>query len=253
MSGWLGSTADVCAAFRAIGGVDPLAHRFLRGARVTSLARIRALHPLLRAGARRLVRGAFGYELARTRHLDGVVADELRSGATQLVLLGAGLDSRGHRFDVRTFELDLPALSRRKRRLACGLGGDVTYVVADLERDDPGERLAAAGFDRTARTLVLWIGVSLYVSAEAVDRALAFASGLAPGSALVFDYVFAPPPADFTRAVGRRGEPVRFRTSDVRGLCERHGLALERDVRPGELPGKTYDFIAIAHARVRAR
>ncbi len=260
MTGFLGSTAEVCAAFRTLGGVDPLARRFLRGARVTSLARIRPLHPVLRAAAPRLVRGAFAYEVSRTRHLDDALAGELRRGARQLVLLGAGLDSRAHRFGVPTFEVDLPALSRRKRRLAVGLAGDVVYVESDFERDDPLARLAAAGFDPSTPTVVLWIGVSMYISAPAVDRLLGFGAALAPGSTVIFDYVFAEPTRDFVRAVERRGEPIRFRTNDVRALLERSGLQLERDVRPRELARRLlegerdpYAFIAIAHARVRGQ
>ena len=257
-STFLGSTAEVCAAFRTLGAVDPLAHRFLRGARVTSLARIRPLRPLLRAAAPRLVKGAFAYEVSRTGHLDEAVAGELRQGATQLVLLGAGFDSRGHRFDVQTFEVDLPSLSRRKRRLAEGLAGRVVYVEADFEHDDPLARLTAAGFDPGAPTVVLWIGVSMYVSAQAVERVLGFGAALAPGSTVIFDYVFAEPSRDFSRAVERRGEPIRFRTNDVQTLVERHGLELERDVGPRELARRLcraerdpYPFIAIAQARVR--
>jgi methyltransferase (TIGR00027 family) len=257
VTGFLGSTAEVCAALRTLGGVDPLAPRFLRGARVTSLARIPPLHPLLRAAAPRLVKGAFAYEVSRTGHLDDAVAGELRRGAGQLVLLGAGFDSRGHRFGVRTFEVDLPALSRRKRRLADGLAGDVVYVEADFERDDPLARLAAAGFDPSAPTVVLWIGVSMYVSAQAVERVLGFVAALASGSTVIFDYVFAEPTREFVRAVERRGEPIRFRTNDVRTLVERYGLQLERNVGPQELARRVlgaerdpYAFIAIAHARL---
>ena len=49
----------------------------------------------------------------RTRHIDDVLTESLRGGATQVVILGAGLDSRAYRFGealrgVRVFELDLP-------------------------------------------------------------------------------------------------------------------------------------------------
>jgi methyltransferase (TIGR00027 family) len=257
MTAFLGSTAEVCAALRTLGDVDPLASRFLRGARVTSLARIRLLRSPLRAAARRLVEGAFAYELLRTRHVDDAVAGALRRGAAQLVLLGAGFDSRGHRFGVPTFEVDLPALSRRKRRLADGLAGDVVYVEADFERDDSPAALAVAGFDPDTPTVVLWLGVSMYVSSAAVERLLGSIAALAPGSTVIFDYVFAEPARDFVHALERRGEPIRFRTDDVRALVERCGLWLERDVRPRELAARfddgqhePYAFVAIAHARV---
>ena len=106
-------------------------------------------------------------------------------------------------------------------------------------------RLCAAGFDPCPRTLVLWIGVSMYVSAGAVERALGFAGGLAPGSVIAFDYVYRRPEYDFLRAVERRREPVRFITASVDDVLTRHGFRLELDLR-----GLPYGFIALAHARV---
>ena len=241
----LGSTAEVCAAFRALAGVDPYARHFLRGPKVTTLARARPLHPVLRALSRRLVDGAYDYEDVRTRHLDALVTRELEDGAEQLVLLGAGFDSRAHRFPVRTFEVDLPLLQARKRRLARRFSAGPTYVEADLERDDVATRLVGAGFDPRARTLVLWIGVSMYVSAAAVARTLDLVSELGSGSLVAFDYVFRRPEDDFIRAVERRGEPMRFSIPSAETLAVRHGLELELDRR-----GLPYGFIAIAHARV---
>jgi methyltransferase (TIGR00027 family) len=253
----LGSTAEVCAAFRTLASVDPLAPRFLRGAKLTSLARVRPLHPFLRAVSERLVAGAYAYETARTLHLDELVEAELGRGAEQLVLLGAGFDSRAHRFAVQTFEVDLPALQRRKRRLAVGLPRKPAYVEGDLESDDVLERLLAAGFDLHVRTLVLWIGVSMYVSPAAVQQAIGLAAGLAPGSLIAFDYVFRQPADDFLRAVERRGEPCRFGVDDARTIAAGAGLDVELDLCPEDLSRRylgghrlPYRFIAIAHARV---
>ena len=55
----------------------------------------------------------------RTRHIDDVVEDSLKTGIRQIVNLGAGLDSRAYRIDAlrsgRVFELDLPATQEYKK------------------------------------------------------------------------------------------------------------------------------------------
>ena len=123
--------------------------------------------------------------------------------------------------------------------------GAPSYVAADLERGTWSALLRQAGFDPRAQTLVLWIGVSMYVSAAAVERTFALFCPFAPGSLVAFDYVFERPRNDFLRAVERRGEPIRFITASVDDVLTRHGFRLELDLR-----GLPYGFIALAHARV---
>jgi len=200
----LGSTADVCAALRTLSGTDPLAARMLTGPKVTTLARLTVLRPLLRTVPDRLVPGSYGYEAIRTRHVDSVVAAEHASGTNQLVLLGAGLDTRAHRFPLHTFEVDLPPLSRRKRALAAGLPGRVQYIEADLERDDIRSRLLAAGFDPAARALVLAIGLFMYVSPAAAERTLTLVASFPPRE---------PPRLRLRLRAPRRQVPARHRTT----------------------------------------
>jgi methyltransferase (TIGR00027 family) len=70
----------------------------------------------------------------RTRHIDDVVDNGLKTGISQIVNLGAGLDSRAYRIDAlrsgRVFELDLPATQeykkKRVREILGSLPGHVT-------------------------------------------------------------------------------------------------------------------------------
>src|SRR6266511_1491126 len=57
--------------------------------------------------------GAFGYFNARTQYFDEVLLEEARAGLEQVVILGAGFDSRSLRFRdampaARVFEVDMP-------------------------------------------------------------------------------------------------------------------------------------------------
>jgi methyltransferase (TIGR00027 family) len=177
---------------------DPIAERLLDpGYRALLVARP------LRAGVEAIMERAFPghhhYVLVRTRYIDEFLAAQLTDGVKQLVILGAGFDTRAHRFrdrlrGVAVFEVDHPSTSRTKQaRIVRALGTDaapVTYVPVDFDRDDLSVELARRGYQPGLRTIFLWEGVTPYVSAEGVDATLRFirASGGA-GSVVLFDYV----------------------------------------------------------------
>lgn len=80
--------------------------------------------------------------VVRTRMIDDLVRESIRTGARQLVLLGAGFDSRAYRLkeamSVSAFEVDHPATQTAKReRLQAGTGllpENVRFVAVDFER-----------------------------------------------------------------------------------------------------------------------
>ena len=100
--------------------------------------------------------GSLGGILCRTRYIDDVLKRSLEEGIDQLVILGAGFDSRAYRI----------------------AGMDQVQV------------LKAAGFHKGKRTLFIWEGVTQYITAEAVNNTLEFVTSVSGvGSAIVFTYV----------------------------------------------------------------
>jgi methyltransferase (TIGR00027 family) len=135
--------------------------------------------------------------VVRTRAIDDLVRDAIRSGARQLVLLGAGLDSRGCRLDetgeIEVFEVDHPATQRvKKERLHACMGklpANIQYVAMDFERDALEANLIEAGFNPAVQAVVVWEGVIDYLTESAVQSTLAvLARLLAPSSLLIFTY-----------------------------------------------------------------
>jgi methyltransferase (TIGR00027 family) len=192
--------------------------------------------------------------VVRTRLIDDLVREAIHGGAQQLVLLGAGFDSRAYRLEeargVRIFEVDHPATQRAKRqRLKSGLErppGNVRFVEVDFENDDLESKLKEAGFDGKTRAVVLWEGVVSYLSEPAVNANLAIlARLLAPHSRLILTYVHKGAldgSVTFRGAhrwkswVGRSGEPFIF-GFDPAMLAEtvrQHGFLLESDVSTAE-------------------
>jgi methyltransferase (TIGR00027 family) len=175
---------------------DPLGPRLL-----PPLARAVVSLAVLRVPTRALVEraspGVVGGLACRTRAIDDACVEAVEAGCRQVVILGAGLDTRPYRLPalagVDLWELDLPAVQQAKiAALTRVLGrrpARVRYVPVDFEHSSPGAALAQAGFDATAPTVVVWEGVSMYLPMAAVEQIFAFAGSLARGSRLVFTYV----------------------------------------------------------------
>ncbi len=143
--------------------------------------------------------GVNGFLVARDRYIDDVLQTFLDEGLQQLVVLGAGYDSRAYRFDlqerVKTFEVDHSATQADKlAKLQAILGkvpGHVTYVPIDFNTQTLQARLLESGYDPRRKTLFIWQGVSMYLTCEAVDSTLAFVvNHSGAGSAIVFDYIY---------------------------------------------------------------
>jgi methyltransferase (TIGR00027 family) len=194
---------------------DPLAERFL-GAKYRMLLWGRPLRDAVEGLIEQRFAGHHYYVIARTRYFDDFLQQRLTDGAEQLVILGAGYDSRPYRFadrlaGVRVFEVDHRATSTAKQAKIGALvdktPANVAYVAVDFAVDKLADKLLGCGY-RTARpTVFLWEGVTPYLNLEAVDAILGFAmASAAPGSAIVFDYVL---------------------RSVVEGTCTLHGAANE--------------------------
>jgi methyltransferase (TIGR00027 family) len=131
---------------------------------------------------------------ARTTYFDQALARHLRT-IDQLVILGAGLDTRPYRLPpgvrIRCFEVDTPktqAFARAMLRKAGIDASHVTFVAADFEREDWFQKLVAAGFEPDKPTFFLWEGVTPYLDRQAVESTLRKIAGTAPGGAVAFDY-----------------------------------------------------------------
>jgi methyltransferase (TIGR00027 family) len=151
--------------------------------------RAHGTHPVLSAARAQVT--------CRSRYTEDCLARRVRAGVTQYVILGAGLDSFGYRSalagQVRVFEVDHPATQRWKRQqLAAAriaIPGSVTFVPADLETGSLAACLIRCGFDHRGQVLVSWLGVTMYLSRQAIGQTLAVIGDFAPGTELIADYM----------------------------------------------------------------
>lgn len=133
--------------------------------------------------------------VARARFVEDLVDERLAAGVTQLVILGAGLDTFAQRRSdvasrLRIFEVDEPGTQRwkqgRLRALGLPVRESVRFVPLNFESGASWvEAIAAAGFDLARPAVVVSTGVTQYISVDAFTTTLRLAAGLAPGTAVV--------------------------------------------------------------------
>jgi methyltransferase (TIGR00027 family) len=287
------STAEAACALRAIGAheTDPavrcpdhMAAGFLTGVNITTLAKYRINRRWMVWMLNHSVPGAYTYEIMRAKFIDEVVQHESTAGLDELVLLGAGLDSRAYRLaehldGARVFEVDHPAsLASKRARLRRLLGEEphhVTFLAVDFTRDDLDFALGAAGHDPSAATLFVWCGVSMYLPQETVFEVLSWVGGhRSPRTSIVFDAAWAGAidgsreyygAAQARKAIERTGEPLRWGLPEcrVQETLTRFGLRTERVLNDeegraaylkrsdGTLHDRPYGYGVLVHARAR--
>jgi methyltransferase (TIGR00027 family) len=199
------------------------------------------------------VEGMINFALLRERHIEELMRAEARDGIEQVVILGAGFDTRAYRMAELgarpVYEVDHPQTQAAKRAalqsVVDPLPANVRMVAVDFNHDDLGERLRAAGYDRTKRTLFVWQGVIMYLTPEGVAATLGFiAKNSAAGSVLVFDYLYTggvSGAAPLRLMTGMMGEALTFslEKGTVGPYLRANGLWLVEDV-DGESLGRAY-------------
>jgi methyltransferase (TIGR00027 family) len=167
--------------------------------------------------------------LARARYTEDWLAEAMRDGVSQYVIIGAGLDTFALRRPdlqdrLRVIEIDHPATqtSKQKRIREAGLTPppNLHFAPADLEKESLAEVLSRTPYDRARPAFFSWLGVTMYLTGDAIRATLRSLRGsAAAGSQLVFDYldraVFEPENQSPMRSrlfdiVRRAGEPMIF-------------------------------------------
>ncbi|ONI79750.1 hypothetical protein ALI144C_23660 [Actinosynnema sp. ALI-1.44] len=285
-----GSTAEAAALLRAAGalltdpglrGPDTLAAAMIPWApRISALVKVPVLRRLVPWGIERVLPGALWFEVVRTKYMDDVVCEEIAAGARQVVILGAGFDTRAYRMtdtlgDIPVYEVDHPVTAARKQaRLRAVTAGVVRYVTIDFNHEDLATRLAGHGYDPHARSVVVWSGVAPYLAPPAVDATLRWMAWQAADSCLVFDYCWqevvdgtatSARSRALARTLARQGEPLRWgiprgqataylaarglRVQDDHGVDEAARYLTRRD---GSVAGPMWEFGGFVRCRVPA-
>ena len=258
-------TAEGVALLRALEQVrpagrrilnDPYAAAFLRHPSLNLIARSWLLSRLMVGFLNRWSPGAQEMLALRARLVDDLAVD-MTAELEQIVILGAGFDTMALRIKdalrtVTVFEVDHPATQAVKREAFArvGIPGDIRFVAMDFERDDFVGKLRAAGFESGQRSLIVCLGVTCYLTIQAITRAMNQIAALGgAGTLFVFDYIQAEvidgtsqngEALSKARRMARLGEPWLFGLSQeqVPDYLASFGFKLIKDYAGAELRGR---------------
>ena len=254
-------SAEGVAYFRAIEAqrpvsericYDPYARALIPGVILYSLFKL-----MINSGIyERIAPGATAFIVGRERYIDDFLKASLLEGVDQVVILGAGFDTRAYRIPgiekTRVFEIDHPDTQAvkldRLKKVINPLPSYVTFIPVDFNTQQLGKRLQSSGYNEQGKTLFIWQGVTYFLTQEGVDSTLDFiANHSGDGSTVIFDYFYNETLHDTSRGYGKMmkqaarvsGEAYLFGIDQgqiepfltQRGFHDIHNVTLE-DLKP---------------------
>ena len=195
---------------------------------------------------------------ARVRYFDDFVKASVDNGLEQLVILGAGYDTRAYRIDgleeIKVFEVDHPATQSLKiekiEKIFGRLPEHVVYVPVDFESEDLGQKLLEKGYCISQKTLFVMEGLIMYIPPVAVDETLSFvANNSERGSRIIFDY-YPQSVVDGTSnlevaknirdSLIQLGEPLQFGIVEVESFLGDRGFSQVHNIKSEDYKGEYF-------------
>jgi methyltransferase (TIGR00027 family) len=174
-------------------------------------------------------KGIYEYVISRTKYIDAVFRQALSDQFAQILIFGAGFDTRALRFrekarQTRIFELDAPSTQEakigqyQKRRLS--IPSNLVFIAIDFDKELLPDKLEMAGFHKDRKSLFILEGLLIYLEPESVHTTFQTIREYAgTGSLVVFDYIQASVlrhentlygESGITQSVLKAGEQWRF-------------------------------------------
>lgn len=145
--------------------------------------------------------GIYPYVIARTKYIDNIFQNALKNGVKQVVIFGAGFDSRAIRLtdrntNIKVYEIDtyftLNAKTKQFRKRGIIKPENNIYIPIDFDKEEIKIKLDNSSFNISKKALFILEGLIMYLSENAIDDTLKLIYNYSsPGSLLVFDYIYA--------------------------------------------------------------
>lgn len=181
--------------------------------------------------------------LARSKFCEECLETAIKTGTTQYVLLGSGLDTyafRNRNKQLKIFEIDKEATIKDKKMRMARAGFEMPVnlksIPADLSKDDLKIVLERSGFNRYEKTVFSCLGLVYYLTTDEISKLLEnISSFAAEGSTIVFDFADShlfssdvPRVKNMLAMAEQSGEPMKscFGYSELERLLEQHDFLI---------------------------
>ena len=266
MNDKISETAIAIASLRALSNYEPdatvqshdeFAEFFLPEDRQTALKTLNSRENI----KQRVPKGMYEYVIARTKYFDSVFVDAIQYPIEQIVLLGAGFDSRSYRFHSRItttkiFEVDMQPTQDYKlgclRQHNVAIHPNISFVPMNFETDDPITRLNHYGYDNGKQTLFVWEGVTFYLSRETVTHMLQrLKDHSGAGSRVCFDFQTIQHAHDLIQT-GLQEEVIKFgiASGNIVNFVQDHQYRIVEHVTAGDMERR---FLTLQHGELFGR
>jgi methyltransferase (TIGR00027 family) len=264
-------------------GSDQLSRFFLPPA-ARFLLSFKYMRNNIRKKLRKKVPGTYEYVTARTRHFDVIFKQALQENIPQIVILGAGYDTRSIRFkdlikQTQIFELDAPIIQEQKKQILykskISIPEQVTFIPINFNKEKLEDVLSKTGYNTALKTCFFWEGVTYYLQEESVkDTLSAINIYSGAGSTVSFDYFYRSAidgssgyygANEIYREVLKSNEPFQFglNKGEIKEFLSESGFDVVEHYDPeefekkylydkkGEFYGKMYGFACNVTAKVK--
>ncbi len=197
---------------------------------------------------------------ARSRYAEDQLHAAIKQGVDQYVVLGAGLDTFAYRNPypqdvLHVFEVDHPTTQiwKRTRLEEAGIPipKELTFSPVDFETQPLEDGLRRAGFNTGKCAFFSWLGVTMYLTIDAISATLRFVASMPADSGIVFDYMISPSLLDPTsrmafdslaHRVVLAGEPFQtfFNPSSLKVTLRAMGFGQIEDIEPEEMDARYF-------------
>ena len=141
--------------------------------------------------------GALSSGIARTKYIDDLLEQTIRNGVRQVIILGAGFDTRALRLDllhsVPVIEIDHPDTAKFKidklKEALEKLPKNVSYLQTDFNKQSLEDLASEHHLNLNIPTTIIWEGVTNYLTQQAVDKTFEFVKKFTIGSHIIFTYI----------------------------------------------------------------